>query len=581
MTELITQVAADANGRPHPADVNDRAWGMRRQSPDRALELAREARQMAAAAKNERELARSLCIIGNLLAFSNNDGHAEGYLLEALSLSERLGDDATTSWTLYGLTKVAFRSGNLRGALGTAMRTFDAAKRAGMKSVEGNALNAMGAAYKDLGLYQEALKSFRRSLDVFKTIDQDEEFVVPLFNINLIYTELGEYRQALTYAEPALEMFERNGDAVNAAGALMNIGDLHANLDHYDKALECLHDALRRFRELDIHHYMAQAHYHLGKTLSKLGKLEQARSSYLSALEFYQQGQHDAARVQALIGLGELDLIEDNPDHAVGSLSKALAISEAKGLKKHLYQVHQGLSKARRAQGQLEDALDHFERFHTLKEEVSEEKIKSVMEGMQVQVDIEKEHHKLEVDRLTNRELAHLNQQLRSMSEQLEEQSILDELTRVYNRRHLNTELAKTLQFARRHDRPLSVVMCDIDHFKSVNDTYSHAVGDKVLSAVATLLELGTRTDMVARYGGEEFVMVLIDTPLDAALAVCERLRSLIEDNDWSRFHPDLRVTMSFGISERHDIDHHEHLLDAADAMLYRAKREGRNRVCA
>lgn len=585
MTELYASIPISSVGRSDVSELNDRAWAVRRATPEKALELAHEARHLAEAAGDERELARSLCTIGSLMSFSNDDNDAEGYLLEAQRLSETHGDNITLAWTLYGLVKVAFRSGDIRGALGTAMRTYEEASRVDLKLVEAHALNAMGAIYKELGVFQEALKSFRRSLDLFKaideSIDESKEYVVPLYNINLIYTELGEYEQALTYAEPAFEAFKRNGDAVNAAGALMNIGELHSHLGRYDRAMVCLTSALKRFQDLDSDHFTAQALYHLGKTYIKMGDFEQARSSYLAALERYEAGRHDAARVLALIGLGELHLTEGAPELAMDSLNQALRIAGAKELKKYLYQVHHALSRAHKALGHLAEALDHFERYHSLKDEVTEEKLKSIMEGMQVQVDIEKEHHKLEVDRLTNRELAQLNQKLRTVSERLEEQNVRDELTKVYNRRHLNSELAKVYQNARSDGRSLSVVMCDIDHFKSVNDTFSHAVGDRVLRAVASLLDRGSGSNnMVARYGGEEFVLLLADTALEGALVVCERLRELVETYDWSRIHPDLRVTMSFGTSDRLDFEHYERMLNAADELLYRAKREGRNRVC-
>ncbi len=564
------------------SDLNDRAWESRRKNPKGALELTREARRMAETVGDERELARALCTLGNLTAFSNDDTESEGNLLEALRLSEAHGDGVTAAWSLYGLTKVLYRSGDIKGALSTAMRTFEEARALDLKLVMANALNAMGAIYKDLGVFQEALKSFRGSLDLFKAVDENDEYVVPLYNINLIYRELGEYEQALTYAEPAFEAFERNGDAVNAAGALMNIGDLYSRLEQFDLAMSFLNRALERFQRLNDDDATAQAHYYLGKTYSNINDLDRGRSSYFAALDRYQDGgDSSVTTVRVLIGLADLHLAEQDFDVALDFLNQALPIAEAKGLKKQLYQIHQGLSKAHKAHGHPVKALEHFENFYSFKEEVSEEKLKSVMEGMQVQFDVEKEQHKLEVDRLTNRELAQMNQKLRVVSEQLEEQNIRDELTGAFNRRHLNARLAEAYQNVRSEGRALSVVLCDIDHFKRVNDTFSHAVGDSVLRVVAALLEKGTREDdLVARYGGEEFALALPELSLTRALDVCERLRLSIEEYPWSSIHPDLQVTMSFGVSDRADFDHYEKLLNAADEMLYQAKHEGRNRVC-
>jgi diguanylate cyclase (GGDEF)-like protein len=569
-------------GPQAPSELNDRAWEIRRKSPAEALGLAREARRLAVNTNDEQELARALRTLGNLTAFTNDNAEAECYLREALRLSETHGDEITAAWTLYGLTKVAYRSGDLKAALTTAQLTFEKASKFELTLVMANALNAMGAIYKDLGLLQEALKSFRASLDLFQATDESGESVIPLYNINLIYAELGQYKQALSYADPAFEAFERNGDAVNAAGALMNIGDLYSKLEQYDLAMSFLSRALQRFMKLNDDHATAQAHFYLGRTYHSIHEDERAWSSFASALDLYRDDEESSVTtVRVLIGMAHMQVAKQDFEAALDFLIRALPIAGAKGLKKQLYQIHEGLSKAYKESGQLEEALEHFEQYHALKEEIADERLRSVMDGMQVQFDVEREQHKLEVDRLTNRELARMNQKLRVVSERLEQQNMRDELTGASNRRHLNTRLAEEHRNARAEDLAMSVILCDIDHFKKVNDTFSHAVGDSVLQVVASLLEEGTRDeDLVARYGGEEFAIAMPRLSLTHALTACERLRLTIEEYPWSSIHENLRVTMSFGVSDRVEVDHYEKLLGAADEMLYRAKREGRNRVC-
>jgi diguanylate cyclase (GGDEF)-like protein len=166
-------------------------------------------------------------------------------------------------------------------------------------------------------------------------------------------------------------------------------------------------------------------------------------------------------------------------------------------------------------------------------------------------------------------------------AEQLRELSIRDALTQLYNRRHFDEQANTLFNQAVRHKRPLALVICDIDHFKKINDTYSHATGDTVLRHVGNILRKHMRlSDLVARYGGEEFVMAFPETPGPQAAALCDKLRTLIEGFPWHEVHPDLKVTMSMGVYADIAAGSAETMLQKADALLYRAKETGRNRVC-
>lgn len=165
-------------------------------------------------------------------------------------------------------------------------------------------------------------------------------------------------------------------------------------------------------------------------------------------------------------------------------------------------------------------------------------------------------------------------------AEAMSELAVRDSLTGLYNRRYLDQKLSEEFARARRYEHPLSVAICDIDFFKSVNDRFSHAVGDETLKKIAELLVMHTReVDTVARYGGEEFVIILSETPRRDALNVCKTLCQIIERHDWSKMHPDLRVTVSIGISDDLSLDHHEKMLHQADKKLYEAKHQGKNQV--
>ncbi len=165
----------------------------------------------------------------------------------------------------------------------------------------------------------------------------------------------------------------------------------------------------------------------------------------------------------------------------------------------------------------------------------------------------------------------------------LENLSITDELTGIANRRHFEWRLAEEVERARRYQYPLSALMLDLDHFKRVNDTYGHQIGDIVLQQIAQRLKrVLRRTDFLARYGGEEFVVLAPQTPADRALILAERLRQVIAESPIS-VSPDLqlRITISIGVAvfPEHAQNGNE-LVRAADEALYKAKQTGRNRVC-
>ena len=165
------------------------------------------------------------------------------------------------------------------------------------------------------------------------------------------------------------------------------------------------------------------------------------------------------------------------------------------------------------------------------------------------------------------------------------ELAVVDPLTGLNNRRFLESHLANALDQAAHKGRPLSLMILDIDHFKSVNDTYGHDGGDEVLKVFAQRIKRVLRTaDLVCRLGGEEFVVVMPDTPLAVAERVAERVRAAVEgdkfpvDGNASRVIP---VTTSIGIAERGLDANADALLRRADKALYASKTAGRNRVTA
>jgi two-component system cell cycle response regulator len=166
--------------------------------------------------------------------------------------------------------------------------------------------------------------------------------------------------------------------------------------------------------------------------------------------------------------------------------------------------------------------------------------------------------------------------------ERLERLALTDGLTQMHNRRHFQMRLAEEFRRAQRYDNPLALILADLDHFKAVNDTSGHVQGDVVLRKVAACFQACIRdTDTAARWGGEEFAVVLPQTHLAGALTVAERIRRDVAALKLGAGELGV-VTASLGVSSYPAAHVHttDELVRSADEALYRAKREGRNRVC-
>ena len=186
----------------------------------------------------------------------------------------------------------------------------------------------------------------------------------------------------------------------------------------------------------------------------------------------------------------------------------------------------------------------------------------------------------------TGRRILALEHSLRAANERNRVLSITDALTGAFNRRYLMEQLPRELERCRRYAYPLSVIMCDIDHFKRINDEQGHAAGDDVLQQFVLRIQRSIRghSDWIARYGGEEFLLVLPETEFAHGLQVAEKVRNLIRETPFTTRAGEFHVTASFGVSATGsvgpDLDLKvEGLIKVADQCLYTSKQGGRDRT--
>lgn len=178
-----------------------------------------------------------------------------------------------------------------------------------------------------------------------------------------------------------------------------------------------------------------------------------------------------------------------------------------------------------------------------------------------------------------NRKLKHSQQELKEVNMALSLLSVTDHLTGVYNRQYLDQRLEEEVSRISRHPAPLSLVMMDLDHFKSVNDNHGHLIGDKILVQATQVIQDHVRkTDVFGRWGGEEFILICPDTNLQQAQQVAEKIRQAVE----AEAYPEqIQQTISLGVAEYQADEQMSHLVHRADENMYCAKQRGRNQVCA
>jgi diguanylate cyclase (GGDEF)-like protein len=187
------------------------------------------------------------------------------------------------------------------------------------------------------------------------------------------------------------------------------------------------------------------------------------------------------------------------------------------------------------------------------------------------------------------------NEKIRALNKEIhkyKELSLTDELTGLFNKRYFQARFEEEVARAKRYKQRLSLIFCDIDFFKNINDQYGHQAGDLILRETAEILKgaMGDlnviirlrKSDIIARYGGEEFVVILPETPIEGAVIVSERLRKVIEAHAFSADRKKVHMTMSFGIAELCEgAETSTDIIKKADHAMYLAKESGRNKVVA
>lgn len=459
-------------------------------------------------------------------------------------------------------------------------------------------LTFKGMVLSDLGDHSRALDLYREALGVFDLHRAEADPVQEATcygSIGIACTQLGEFEQAEDAYRKSLKLY---GGVRNAEG----MGYLYNNLailrvraiqaipagERDSAAAAGLADELFEFIEQGLQLNARSIHSaHLGALLRgtrgdglrALGRAEEALPDLEHSLAAYEQmnsprGQADVA---ADLGAALLELGRD--DEALSRLHAGLEVAVAHELKDYQRRLRKQLSDGYEKRGDFREALDQYRTYHKLERELHDRDTQKKLQQLALREEIQQALQEAREHSRRSEQLSAQNEALRLQTLELDRIAHVDALTGLANRRRFE-EATAALPAALPIGRAIAVL--DIDFFKRINDTWSHAMGDRVLQAVGALLRAQCRDqDLVARIGGEEFVLLFDEIAPAQACEACERVRTAIESHEWDTLQPGMPVTVSIGLALADDRSAMTELLLLADKRLYAAKRNGRNRVVA
>jgi diguanylate cyclase (GGDEF)-like protein len=544
--------------------------------PSQAFTLAQSALEMA---ETEHQRAKALVRLGWAERVLLHLQDAEAHNDEALGIFERLGDLENHTLGLILISAVDVYTGHRERSYTHAMQALEQARTIGHQLYEARACNALGALFDWYSNPSLALEYLLQSLQLLRELNQPILENMVLSNIGAIHYRQAEYEKALEYYHISLKGLQsvQGGSMalmskVNIAESLIKVGQA----DQAEDILESVLSEIRAYQHTTMESFTIRT---LGTAQLAQRKLQIALETYQKAVDFTEKQEMIEDRGLAWLGLGQTWLALKEVPKALVELSKAQnALIESSA--ENQLETLKAMVEAHEMMGDYRQALEIQRQFSELERQYRETNSQRYVQSLMLRFDMAEQQRQTLAALQRNQDLEIVIQEKERLAAELERLSFQDPLTGVYNRRYLDQHFAELLEVSDLQNRTVCVAMLDLDHFKHINDQFSHLIGDQVLRQTAQLI-LGNvrKSDVVARFGGEEFVIILLNTNLEAAYLLCERLRKSIEEFVWQRLDTQLKVTISAGLAAAKPSETVEQLLTRADQLLYRAKQNGRNQI--
>jgi len=591
--------------RADPAALCDRALALRHRDPAAAVQLAERAAALARDCGDEGVHRRARATLGACLGeVAAQLPRARDLLRGVLAACEAAADDALRCEVLNELAAVSIALYEMDDAANRAGAALELARGVGRRHEEARALRLLGTALTYLGEYGAALSTLLQALELHEALvpvtaaelaDEQRWERGELFGrIAVVYSNMDQFQRALEYYTVALDTLG-DRDPLLTARTLYRMGIADDEMNDVERGEAHYRACMELYQRAGDEPGAALGGMGLAKILLRRGEGEAAEALVRRALDVLGGDAHLGYYADAVWVMGDVHMHHGRHAEALAAYQEAQALFRRTARpSSHEAHLQRRISRAYAALGRFDEALAHHERFHEFRVRQLEEQSNARVAAMMVQFDTERAMKDREIHRLRTIELereiaerkeaeaalARAQAELEERNRELHALTIRDPLTGAFNRRYLDQRLAEAMPLAVRGLQPLGVMLCDVDDFKRVNDTFSHAVGDAVLREIAGILCRHVRqSDVVARWGGEEFVVLFPATTLEQAVAAAEKVCALVRGHSWDALQPGLRVTISAGVAAAAGHATPEALLADADARLYEAKARGKDCV--
>jgi diguanylate cyclase (GGDEF)-like protein len=495
-----------------------------------------------------------------------------------------------------------------RKALAEADRMVAMLANSQQRQLYGEALVQRGGLLSQLGEQAKALLDYQRARASYRAAGIDGEVDALMLEMAIAYRRIGDWTQAERYFTRSVEQRQNEQDWGRVITDLVQLGYLYDESGRprqakasFERAIAVAREHGELLSEANARVGLATAQVTLGEHDAALATLEQARAGFAAK-------QSRASADMLLLLAGQASAGKGAHREAMAKYAQAQPLIEQDGNQRYLALLYAAKAASEEALGQATQALADYKRYTALQTSLQGKMRLEQSQLLEYEYEIRRrefENHRLRTEAAAQQSqvnalervrrwqtlalllgvlllalLGALGLRQRKRTRRLRTLAMTDPLTDVASRRAIEKIAERALAEAAQLQAPVSVLLLDLDHFKTINDRYGHAAGDEVLRATTQAWQAQLRgRDRLGRIGGEEFAMVCMDANREQALAIAGRLLAATRSLELPGIDPALRVCTSIGVAEAHPGDNRATLFARADAALYRAKQQGRDRV--